>query len=142
MTVVTENILRQQTFKEIYNLIDTNKPIGWTVLASYPEIKPVFPVIIVNPVTDNAALLDLCGEQREHILDILIDIYTLSKEGKSQVDEGRDNIFATFLANQSILRTGSGLILLGLDDSNVDSVTLNDQKLNLATVAVRLRLQN
>src|SRR3972149_3937266 len=142
MTVVTENILRQQTFKEIYNLIDTNKPIGWTVLASYPEIKPVFPVIIVNPVTDNAALLDLCGEQREHILDILIDIYTLSKEGKSQVDEGRDNIFATFLANQSILRTGSGLILLGLDDSNVDSVTLNDQKLNLATVAVRFRLQN
>ena len=140
MPIVSEATLRQDTFKEVFDIIDANKPVGFVVLSAFPEVKPTFPVMVVNPVIDRTDLVDLCGLQRDHAIEVMIDIFSLASAGKEKIDIARDNIHATFLNNQTILRTGSGIILSDLEDSDTDTLQFGEQKLNFASVLARFRI--
>ena len=98
--------IRQNVFATLANLINTNKPSGWTIVSAFPEDEPTFPCIVINPakIKPVIATLDSNGFIVEDI-DVEIEFYALSSQNKAKIDEGRDNVQATLLNNQSVLDT-------------------------------------
>jgi len=136
---ITESTIRKDVFKELFTLINANKPSGWTVLASFPEIKPVFPVIVINPANVIFNYITLTGTVRFKTIEITFDIYTLAKDGKSKMDEGKDNISNTLNNNITILFNTLGLSLTGSSDSNVETIILDEQKINFGSLSITLK---
>lgn len=132
--------LGKNVFNTIAKLIDDNKPSGWTVLSSFPEVSPTFPCIVIDP---SKAKPEIVGLDKDSYLveniEILIEFYALSKDGKEKIDEGRDNVRNTILTNQSTLDT-YGLYLKKdpFDDSNVDNFITGREKLNTAGCILRM----
>ena len=121
--------IRQNVFATLANLINTNKPSGWTIVSAFPEDEPTFPCIVINPakIKPVIATLDSNGFIVEDI-DVEIEFYALSSQNKAKIDEGRDNVQATLLNNH-------------FDDSNVDTLITGREKLNTAACIIRMGMK-
>lgn len=150
MPKVTLSTLRANTFKTIFTLIDDNKATGWTVLSAFPEEDAngtlgtsSFPCIVVNPVLPKPTIvtLDTGGVIVEDIIQE-IEFYSLAKDGKSKIDEGRQNVQNTILDNTSSLDSNNIILKEDpIDDSNSDSFIVGQQKINTAAMILGLQLK-
>jgi len=135
---ISESTIRKDVFKELFTLINANKLSGWTVLASFPEVSPTFPCIIINPANIDFTILSLTGTTRLKTISIIVDIFSLAKDGKAKMDEGKDNVSNTLWSNITSLFNSTSLNLIDINDSNVETIVLDDQKINFGSMEVLL----
>jgi hypothetical protein len=142
MVSVTEATIRKNSFKAIYDLINTNKPSGWTVLSSFPESKPVFPCIVVNPSQTDVNVQGFNITHRLRTIEIVLEFYAKASSRKEAIDTALDSVEQTLLTNQTSL-VSSKIILYGdtpIDQTEVGSIDINGDKLHFAFMHVLLRL--
>jgi len=139
--VVTESTARVDVFQEIFNIINSNKLSGWTVLATFPEQTPVFPSIIVHPaeVTNNIRSLD--RSERTNMGGVEIELIGKASSGMVKIDEGKDNIIDTLrtAANISTLETAK-IDVVDIDDLGTTQERFRDLKINTGGLRVNLEL--
>ena len=138
---VTDSTIKVNTFKSIYKIINDNKPSGWTVLSSYPESKPVFPCIVINPanVTTQAPLYRIDGKKFD--IKVELEFYALSSSRKETLDTGIDSVRNTILTNMTALKA-QNLVLATttpVDETNAGTIEVNGIKLNSAFMMINLR---
>src|SRR3990167_5498222 len=131
---ITESTIRKDVFKEVFTLVNANKLLGWTVLASFPEISPVFPVVVINPANVEFDFLNFPDTARMKRVSIIVDIYSLARDGKVKMDEGKDNISNTLNTNITSLFTSVSLSLIEINDASVETIVLDDQKINFGSL--------
>jgi len=137
--ILSEATLRSETFQTLYNLIDANKPVGWTVLSAYPTANPIFPCIIINSANIEFDKLVLHGGTRERIITVLVEAFAKANQGKGKIDEALDNIDNTIITNQNSLFTTYGLDFQTIDASNQDVFIENDQRINTGALIVEFK---
>lgn len=140
--VVSFATLGENVFNTIFQLINTNKPSGWTVLSAFPENSPTYPCIVIDPAKAKVTIVGM--DKNSYIVeDVVIEFefYAKSNQGKEKIEEGKDNIRNTLLTNQSTLETYN--ILMNEDafeDSNNDVLIVGEQKLNTAGCLARFSI--
>jgi len=140
--VVKENTVRVETYKAIYDLINSyfNDAVsGWTIVSAYPEVNPVFPCIVINPATVSISKESLNFGIRQSEIMVQIDFYTKANTGKKAIDEAKDAVHNLFLESVTILNNAN-LSYNDLDDVSSDSFTEGEQKLNYGGLVVRFKL--
>jgi hypothetical protein len=142
MVAVTEATIRKASFNNLYDLINNNKPSGWTVLSSYPESSPVFPCIVVNQIKPKVISEGMRIEHRLRTFDIDIDFYVEASSRKEAIDEAMDSVEQTILNGQATLVTAN-IILYGeepIDQIGMETININKYKLHTGTMMITLRL--
>ena len=135
--------IRQNFFATMYNLINTNKPTGWNVFASYPEDEASFPCIILNSGNIKPTIVGL-DEDSYMVEDIKlkVEFYALASSGDDMIEIGRDNVMNTILTNQSTLDTyGIYLKENPFDDSDVDTFISGKEKIRTAGSIISLGMK-
>jgi len=139
---VALSTIREDIFNNISTLIDSNKPHGWTVVASFPESHPTFPCIIINSAKVSFKNHSLLRSKYKQSISLEVEIFALAKSGKEAIDQAKDSIQSTLTAAYGTLRT-YGLVLdmeNPFTDSDVTTDIINDNKLNSASMDINLRL--
>lgn len=138
---VSLSTINSNIYNTLFTLINTNKPTGWTVLASFPEKTPTFPCIVVRPANVNVQLLTLQRNKKRLFVTVDIEIYAKSEDRLEKIDVGRQNIKYTLLTNFSTLKQ-YGLMLEqspnAIEESDVVRDNFNGQDLNAATLTLNL----
>ncbi len=139
--VVTESTARVDVFQEIFNIINSNKLSGWTVLATFPEQTPVFPSIIVHPaeITNNINSFD--RSERTNTVGVEIELIAKASDGMVKIDQGKDNIIDTLRnsANISTLKTAK-IDVVDVDDLGTTQEVFRDLKINTGGLRANLGL--
>ena len=81
---ITKATIRQNLFETFYQVINSNKLGGWTVLSSFPEQNPVFPCLVINPVAISLKSLNIPKTKFRWEASLLVDVYSLTKDGKDK----------------------------------------------------------
>ena len=135
--------IRQNFFATMFNLINTNKPSGWSVLSSYPEDESSFPCIILNSGNIKPTIIGL--DKNSYIVEDIkmkIEFYALATSGDDMIEIGRDNVQNTLLTNQDTLDTyGIYLKLDPFDDSDVDTFISGREKIRTAGSMISLGMK-
>lgn len=142
MVTVTQATVNVNTFKTIYNLLNTYKPSGWTVLSSYPKANPVFPCIVVNPAKVHVESTFMRSEGRKYLAEVELDFYAKASSRKEAIDTALDSVRQTLFTYESSLETDK-LVLddeTPFDQTNVDTIRVNNDKLHYASAMVKLRV--
>lgn len=139
---VNQATIRADAFHEIYNLINTNLASGWTLLSSFPNNKPVFPCVVLNPAMISTDLISLDGSLADYNINVELEFFAKTSEGKAKIDEIRDNITNTIISNQASLKT-SNLLLPNnpIDDSNIDTIAWDGIDINTGAMIISLQLR-
>jgi hypothetical protein len=137
---VSKATIRENTFNTIATLLNNNKLSGWTVLSAFPEQNPAFPCLVVNPAAITLQALDVGKSKYRWRVSVLVDVFSLTKQGKEKNDEGMDNVMDTIRSNISTLQTYN----LTLDrttpfvDAGAQEIEVNEQGLNLNSITINL----
>jgi len=128
--MVSEDTIRVDAFKAVYSIINANKPSGWTVLSSFPEVSPTFPCIVINPAFVTTERITMSNGTTTNRLAILVEFFAKARDLKIKIDQGRDNVLKTIKDNQATLRDTHKLIYVSHTDASVDTFVYGDQKIN------------
>jgi hypothetical protein len=123
--MVSTSTIRSDTFKAVFDLINNNKPTGWTVTSSFIESKPSFPQIVIDPALVTEKNLSLNKSKKSRLIEMRIGLYALTSQRKEKIDEGRDNINNTILNNLTTLRNNN-LVPVTFGDVDIDTEELSD----------------
>lgn len=150
--VIEPETIRADTFKVLLDLFEANNPTYTaqsgstataTIRAEYPRVKPVFPIVVIDPINLNTKIETMTGTSHlTYEIEVEVEFYALEGDGKQAIDAMRDSIQNTILTNVSDLDT-EGLLLMGepFDDSNTDSFTDGNQKVNTAATIIKFMLK-
>ena len=132
--------IRQNVFKAVFNLLDTNKPSGWNIRASLNNYDSTFPTLVVNK-----ALVE--DERDTHgkatgakNVSIVIEVVTHIKSAPEKMDEGKDNVHETLTADSSFnsLYTSNDLTFVSLTDIGEAERDINGQMYRSSRMVLRL----
>jgi hypothetical protein len=135
---------RQTIFTALYTCLNASPPTytyegttyTYTILSAFPEVAPVYPCIVINPAmrkTKSLGVAWINGKER-YDTTVDIDFYAKSSHRKSAIDSARDTVQTLISALQS-----TSLLLnhnFPFEDSSVDEIDFNGEKLNTATISV------
>ena len=133
--MVNETNLKRDTIRLFYNLLNTNKPSGWTVVANVPNSNSDFPCILVKPVkverTRTAGGMGSTSDIaiRETFIELQVEIYVHNESGSAKLDEGMGNIYETLTNTTNMITLyGDNLVFLSIADSGMsDTLEINNQ---------------
>lgn len=132
---------RSDVFNTLSTLINANRPDGWTVLAGFPDNRPVFPCIVINSASVVPEVRTMLRSKTRRTIVVTIQFFAELKDRKKKIDEGMDNVMATILNNYSTLHTYH-LVLdepAAFEDSTGEQM-FNEQVLNTGEIKVRFKL--
>lgn len=138
--VVAKDTIRQNIFENIYQVINANKLTGWTVVSAFPEANPTFPCLVINPSSISMRALDVMKSKFRWEASVLVDVYSLTSQGKDKSDQGMDNVLKTIRDNVGTLKTYN----LVLDkntpfvDEGASQIEINDTGLNANSITINL----
>jgi hypothetical protein len=95
---------------------------------------------VVNPAAITLQALDVGKSKYRWRVSVLVDVFSLTKQGKEKNDEGMDNVMDTIRSNISTLQTYN----LTLDrttpfvDAGAQEIEVNEQGLNLNSITINL----
>lgn len=139
---------RVSVFREIYNTLNSDLPSysgkdqteTYTVTSAFPEVNPVFPCIVINPITKNVKILGLKQSSNNLLIkaQITIEFYAKTKDGKNALDSAVDYVenliettnFTTFYLQRE-----------PFEDSGIDVLETGGQKLNTSTLTVNITIK-
>lgn len=134
---VAKATIRENIFNTVATLLNNNKLSGWTVLSSFPETNPTFPCLVVNPAKIKLKNLSVLQAKNKYDAEVMVNIYTLSKNGKEQSDEGADNVQNTLVSNASTLRTYNlALKEDSINDDDISGIEFNQEIINMRSISV------
>lgn len=138
---VTESNTRQNTFKTIYTLINDNKISGSHVLAGFSNTNVKFPCYVIQPALVPVINADIQGTSQDFDISIEIELWCTSQQLKAKIDELRDNIFTTLNNNNTYLNDNNLTLAEDwFEDSNVDTVEIDQVKYHTAGIMLRFKL--
>lgn len=145
--IISEASMAQTVWQRVFELINTNKPTGWSVSSSFPS-RGNFPCIVIRNPNITPMLADISGTTRVYDAEVEIVLYCIwsqnenGSKGMELLDVGRDNVRNTILTNQTFLKN-AGLFLQSdvFDDSDVGEVDLGGNRLNSAGMILRLQVR-
>ena len=117
MAIAGTNI-RRDTVRVLYNLINTNKPSGWTVRANFSNVDASFPLILITPPIMEEENWDCQRSKNDTEISVMFTIMVSLDDGNAKIDEGRDNISETLKDTDN-----SGSLYA---DSNLDLQMIRD----------------
>jgi len=137
MVVVTNNNVRNATFKNVRNILSGNiTDIGTRVYGSYPLKNITLPLIVVeSPLKTNEEESTTLNQANSDIVVVNITVYSKAIEKANRYMDSIDSIIST---SQSIF-TSDGLYISqdGLEDIDEDTfIDLNKQRSHSKTSAV------
>jgi hypothetical protein len=140
---LTKATLRQNLFETFFQVLNANKLDGWTVLSAFPEQNPVFPCLVLNPATISMKSLSLDKSIYRWEASILIDVYSLTSDGKDKNDQGMDNVMETIrtniTANDNISQYNLTLNREApFVDEGASQVEINEVGLNINSITLNL----
>jgi len=148
---VDPTTLRQDVYTAIRTLLVANKPsydydsttFEYSIVAEYGGQSVDFPYIVINPANAKPELLNIDGSGEDYVVNVQLDFYAIEQHRKKAIDVGVDSVRATFLNNQSGLKSTDGLLLMQepFDESNTTPFEDNNQKLNTASMIIKLKVQ-
>ncbi len=138
---------RVAVFKAVYDCINADPPTytdrdgntaTYTVLSSFPEVDPVYPCLVINPLIKRTRSLGVkwTGDRKSAKGEVDIEFFAKTRDGKNAIDSARDHVEELIDALQS-----SAFFLISenpFEDTGVDIVDYNDQKLNTAMLTVNM----
>lgn len=138
---IAKATIRQNLFETVYQVINANKLSGWTVTAAFPESNPTFPCLVINPATISLTALDVTKSKFRWEASVLVDVYSLTKDGKDKNDQGMDNVMDTIrtnlTANDNLLQYN---LTLSRDapfvDEGASQIEINDSGLNVNSITI------
>jgi len=139
---ITKEELHQRIFENLYQLINSNKLSGCEVLSAFPEKNPVFPCIVINSAVPRLQALNVQKTKFRWKARVLIEVYSLTKDGKKTNDAGMDNIMNSIRTDLPGNSFG-----LELDKDNpfvaegVSPVVINDTPLTKNSLLVNFNLR-
>jgi|ETNvirnome_2_300_1030623.scaffolds.fasta_scaffold104834_1 hypothetical protein len=143
---ITKSSIRENLFETFYQVLNANKLGGWTVLASFPEQNPVFPCLVINPAAVSLKSLNIPKSKFRWAASMLVDVYSLTKDGKEKNDQGMDNVMDTIRTN---LTSGDNISQYNLtldkdvpfDDAGASQEVINDTGLNVNSLTINLAVK-
>ena len=147
--------LPEHIYSVIYNLVNDNLPtdftdtdgsttVEWSLFSAFPEDKPSFPCVVINPANTVYNAITMDNSQANDSITVDIEYFAKAKWKKNRIDNGRGKVAYTIKDDMSELEF-SGLYLDlpdYLEDSNVDSFDVGDERLNTARQVLKLRWNN
>ena len=106
---VSKDKARVEVFHNIWNLLEKDPPTytdrdgvlkTYEIVSAFPEITPVFPCIVVNPIDKDVKRLGV--DKRANLSfasSIKLDFYAKTSDGKNAIDSAKDKVETIILNN-------------------------------------------
>lgn len=138
---IAKATIRQNLFETMFQVLNANKLSGWTVLAAFPEQNPAFPCLVLNPATISLRALDISKSKFRWEASILVDVYSLTSQGKDKNDQGMDNVMDTIRTN---LTDNDNLLQYNITlareapfvDEGASQISINNTGLNINSITI------
>lgn len=129
--------LRHDAWNAVYEVLNNNKNSmitgkSVTILGGYPDEEPVFPCVIINPVSVNEDeyTIDTTRSVSSKEVVVVLELFTKSN---LDLDYLGDAVSDLFRSNQL-----AGLFLISVSDSNAVFLS-NNNKLKQRTISLVFR---
>ena len=151
MALITTDKVAEELFTVLETLILANKPtytfngstITYTLVATYPNSNPSFPLVVLNQGSINVIPVNLDGTGEDYEIEVKLDFYAKEAHGIRAIVVGKDSLRKTFIGNRSNFETNDGLVSQAdfWEDSNISAFEDRNQIVNTASVLVRFMLK-
>lgn len=137
---------RVAVFREIYNTLNDSPPTytdrdsstkTYSIFSSFPEVTPVFPCIVINPVVMNTRSLGVSKLNDKKVAKgyIELEFFAKVRDGKNAVDSAKDTVQGLI---DDLDSTSFYLTSEPYDDEDSDMLEVGDQKLNTVSLTINI----
>jgi len=137
---------RVDVFREIYNTLNDSPPSytdrssetkTYEIFATFPEVTPIFPCIVINPVVMNTRSLGVSKLNDKRVAKgyIELEFFAKIRDGKNAVDSARDTVQGLIedLDSESFYLTSEPF-----EDEDSEMIDINGQKLNTVSLTINI----
>jgi len=142
MADVTSATIKENTFKNLYTYLNAYKPSGWTVVSSFPEAKPTFPCIVLNPAKVTVSSDAFRLSNRLYEISIELDFYAKASARKEKIDKAVDVVRELFISGYAVLQ-GYKLSFITdtpIDETDIATLNIGGNKLHTSSMTLKMRM--